>query len=192
MVRLFSILLLTTFLGCASSKQFSHQDIIKEKLDDSGKIILKKYTQLISHPAHNKLATITQEYDTFGRVTKEYGFNNPYFQSTKYLTEKIYQGTKVFIRNTFLWDNTDTSSDFTNYDNRFFEQVIYPDSIKSNKVVTISLISKNKDFFTGYFSETFPTSPTTATVKSYNFELDLRNIRFDQNRKLVLNDIRVK
>jgi len=60
MVRLFSILLLTTFIGCASSKQFSHQDIIEEKSDDSGRVILKKYRQLISHPAHNKLATITQ------------------------------------------------------------------------------------------------------------------------------------
>jgi hypothetical protein len=192
MVRLFSILLLTTFIGCASSKQFSHQDIIEEKSDDSGRVILKKYRQLISHPAHNKLATITQEYDTFGRVTKEYGFNNPYYQSAKYLTENIYQGTKVFIRTTFLWDNTDTSSDFKNYDKRFFEQVIYPDSVNINKVVTILMTSKNKDIFTGYFSETFPTSPTTATVKSYTFELDLRNIRFDQNRKLVLDDIKVR
>ena len=192
MVRLFSILILTAFLGCASSKQFSHQDIIQEKSDENGKLILKQYRQLISHPAHNKLATITQEYDSLGRVTKEYGFNNPYYQSTKYLTENIYQGTKVFIRNTFLWDIADTSADFSNYDERFFEQAIYPDSFKVNKVVTILMVSKNNDVYLGYFSETFPNSPTSAIVKSYNFELDLKNIKFDQYRKLVLNDIRVK
>lgn len=192
MIRLFAILFLTAILGCTSTKKLTHQDIIKEKVDASGKLILKQYRQLISHPAHNKLATITQEYDTFGRVIREYGFNNPYFQNTKYLTENIYQGTKVFIRNTFLWEKTDTSSDFTDYDKRFFEQVIYPDSVNNNKVVTISMISKNQDTFSGYFSETFPTSPTKATVKSYYFELNLNNIGFDQNRKLILDDIRVK
>jgi len=192
MVRLFSILLLTTILGCASSKEFSHLDIIEEKSDENGRVIFKKYRQLISHPAHNKLATITQEYDTLGRVIKEYGFNNPYYQSTKYLTETVYHGTKIFVRNKFLWDNTDTSSDFENYDKRFFAQSIRPDSVSENKVINISMVSRNYDIYFGFFSETFPTSPTSATIKSYNFELAIKSIRFDQNRKLILEDIRVK
>lgn len=183
---------MTIILGCASSKQFNHQDIIEEKSDENGRVIFKKYRQLISHPAHNKLATITQEYDTLGRVTKEYGFNNPYHQSTKYLTEIVYQGTKVLTRNTFLWDKADTSDNFKNYNERFFGQAIYPDSLRQNKVINISMVSKKNDLYLGYFSETFPNSRTSATVKSYNFELDLKNIRFDQDRKLILDNIKIR
>ena len=59
--------------SCVAYKKYSHQDIIEQRADSSGRIILKKYRQLISSPSHDKVATITQEYDAFGRVTKEYG-----------------------------------------------------------------------------------------------------------------------
>ena len=192
MLRLYPISLLAIILGCASSKQFSNQEIIEEKSDANGRLVFKKYRQLISHPAYNKLATITQEYDTLGRVIKEYGFNNPYHQSTKYLTEIVYQGTKVLTTNTFIWDKADTSDNFKNYNERFFRQTIYPDSLRQNKNINISMVSKINDIFLGYFSETFPNSPTSATVKSYNFQLHLKNIQFDQDRKLILDSIKIR
>src|SRR6188508_2074525 len=103
MLRITIIFSLFVVTGCIVSKKYQHQDIIEQQTDVKGRIKLKKYRQLISWPSGDGIATITQEYDSLGRVIKEYGYNNPSYPSKQYLMENIYKGSDRYIFNRFLW-----------------------------------------------------------------------------------------
>ncbi len=51
--------------------------------------MLKKYKQFISWPGGDGLATITQEYDSLGRVIKEYGYNNSGYPAKQSVDRKL-------------------------------------------------------------------------------------------------------
>ena len=178
-----------TIATCISYKKYQQQEIIREKKDDSGRLIMKKYRQLISWPSHDNVATITQEYDTLGRVVKEYGFNHPAFYDKKYLVEKVYQNSSLFLTNKFIWWKTDSTDNFSNYDNKLFEETIFPDSTNPAKKIFISMTEKVEGIFSGYFEETFPTSTNSWTSNAFTFELHEKDISFDKQRRLVLDSI---
>ncbi len=192
--RIFIFLVLLA--GCTSSKKFNRQEIIEQKTDAQGRIISKTYRQWISHPAHDKLATITQIYDTAGRVIKEYGFNNPYTYDNNYLLETIYNGNRVYISNEFVWNKTTLKDPSFIYNTNgidssieMFRQNIFPDSTQMNKEITISLSAKGNSLYEGHFIESVPLTTTAVTGKMYSFEVRRENISFDSERKLILVNI---
>lgn len=171
--------------ACASYKKYNQQEILNQELNRDGKIVTKTFRKWISHPAGDRLATITQEYDSIGRVIKECGYNNPYHRNQKYLVERLYQGSQVYVLNKYLWPTEDTTNDFSNHDKRLNEEFIYPDSLNKNKSITITLWSVNADTLNGRFEETFPNSGSSWTIKSFEFRVHENDLRFDEERKLI-------
>lgn len=191
-----AILFLVLLAGCASSEKFSRQEIIEQKTDDRGHIISKTYRQWISHPAHDKRATITEIYDTAGRVIREYGFDNPYYYSRNYLVENIYLGNHIYIRNEFIGNKTaGKNPSFIYHTNtldssvEMFRQNIYPDSTRKNKEISISLSLKEKSLYSGLFTETFPLTENSLTSKIYSFEIMRENISFGPGGELAMANI---
>lgn len=187
--RIIFLLLLLFPAACISYKKYQQQEVLSQKLDANGKLTAKTFRQWISHPAGDRLATITQEFDSLGRVRTEYGFNNPYYSSQKYLVEKLYRGSQVYVLNKYLWSKEDTTGDFSNYDKQLYEEFIYPDSLNRHKSITISLWPKNADTLNGYFNETFPVSTNSWENKSYSFVLTKHHLALDTERKLILTHI---
>src|SRR5882724_9633555 len=101
MFRLFFVIVVASLIGCVNYRRYQKKEIIEERTDAKGRLVLKKFKQLISSPSHDKITTITEEYYTIGRVIREYGIDNPYFYDQKYLTERIYRGTQVYVFNKF-------------------------------------------------------------------------------------------
>ncbi len=182
--------------SCIAYKKYTRQEIIAQNINSQGKITSKKFRQWISSPGGDKLATMTQEFDTIGRVIKVYGFDNPYTYSKNYLVETIYQGTRVYLRNKFIWrqstlKDTAFKFDYNKFDSslEMFSQNIYPDSTKKHKEISISLSTKENGIYYGQFEETFPDSQISWTTNLFSFELDQNKVAFDKNRKLILTEI---
>jgi hypothetical protein len=182
------LLLLFFTTACVSYKKYNQQEILNQKLDDDGRVVTKTFRHWISHPAGDRLATMTQEYDSIGRVIKECGFNNPFHYNQKYLEERLYRGRQVYVLNKYLWPKGDTTNDFSNYDKQLNEEFIYPDSLIRNKSITITLWPINADTLNGYFEETFPNSVNSWTSKSFEFKIHKNDLRFDDERKLVITN----
>jgi hypothetical protein len=199
MTRLTIYILLIALTGCVAYRKYEQQDILEQKRDSKGRLTLKKYRQWISNPSHNKLATITQEFDTLGRVIKEYGLDNPYTYDKNYLIEILYRGSYVYVRNKYIWKQStfaDTAFkyDYSKFDGtlEMFSQNIYPDTSLSHKQIIISLSVKPQSLYYGQFTETFPDKNNSWTSDLFDFEIEAKDIRFDSSRKLILNSIRRK
>jgi hypothetical protein len=189
MLKIFLIIILATFASCVAYKKYGRQDVIEQRNDSEGKIVLKKYRQLISSPGEDRIATITQEYDSLGRVIKEYGFDNPNFYNSKYLVEKVYRGTKEYVVNQFVWQKNDTAQNFNKHNIMMLEEFIFPEGTDSHKQIFISLFSKEGNIYFGQFDETSPISSNSWAHKSYGFELNKRNLSFDNDKKLILDSV---
>ena len=184
------LLLVFFTTACVAYKKYSQQEILYQKLDHEGRVVTKTFRQWISHPAGDRLATMTQDYDSMGRVVKECGFNNPYHYNQKYLEERLYRGNQLFVLNKYLWPKADTTNDFSRYDKQLNEEFIYPDSLNKNKSITITLRPMNGDTLIGHFNETFPISANSWTSKSFSFNIHKNDIKFDGERKLIIDNLK--
>lgn len=190
-MKKFNYVFLVFFMtACVSYKEYNRQEILNQKLDFDGRVVAKTFRQLISHPAGDRLATMTQEYDSIGRVVKEYGFNNPYHYNQKYLEERLYRGNQLYVLNKYLWPKGDTTNDFSKYDKQLNEEFIYPDTLNKKKSITISLWPVKGDTLVGNFDETFPISANSWTSKSFSFKIHKNDIEFDGERKLITANLK--
>jgi hypothetical protein len=190
-VKKYNYLLLAFFTtACVSYKKYNQQEILNQKLDFDGRVVTKTFRQWISHPDGDRLATTTQEFDSVGRLVKEYGFNNPYHYNAKYLEERLYSGSQVYVLNKYLWPKGDTTNNFSNYDKQLHEEFIYPDSLNRKKSVTITLWPINGDTLVAHFEETFPISANSWTSKSFSFKVHKNDIKFDGERKLITANLK--
>lgn len=190
MLRITTIFSLLVITGCIVSKKYQHQDIIEQQTDVKGRIKLKKYRQLISWPSGDGIATITQEYDSLGRVIKEYGYNNPSHPSKQYLIENIYKGSDRYIFNRFLWSEIDSNAFFTDYNKNLDIQWIFLDTATFKKEIIITILSKDSEKFIAKYKETSPISSNSWTSDTYEFELQWTDLKFDTDRRLVLDKIK--
>lgn len=179
------LLLVFFTTACVSYKKYNHHEILDQKLNHDGRVVTKTFRQWISHPAGDRLATMTQEYDSMGRVVKECGFNNPYHYNQKYLEERLYRGDQLYVVNRYLWPKENTTNDFSGYDKQLNEEFIYPDSLNKKKSITITLWPINGDTLVGHVNETFPISANSWTSKSFSFKIHKNDIEFDSERKLI-------
>ena len=199
MFKNFIIFFLFTITSCVAYKKYKRQEIIEQNINSQGKVTSKKFRQWISNPAGDRLATLTQEFDTFGRVIKEYGFDNPYTDKKNYFVETFYQGTHIYLQNKYIWRQSTLKDpafkfNYNTFDSslEMFSQNIYPDSTKKHKEIRISLYAKGNGIYYGQFEETFPNTEASWTSNLFSFEIDEKKIAFDANRKLILTEIRKK
>jgi hypothetical protein len=101
-VRVIFYFLLVILPACVSYKKYRQEEIIEEKRDPAGRLVFKKYCKLTSNPSHDKLATITEEYDSLGRVIKSYGFDHPFFNDKNYLVENVYHDLHLYLSNKYI------------------------------------------------------------------------------------------
>ena len=135
MLKICLIITITIFASCVAYKKYKRQEVIEQRTNSEGKIILKKYRQLIISPGEKKVATITQEYDSLGRVIKEYGFDNPNTYDKKYFIQRTYRGSHIYLINKVIWETNDSTFDYLSFDSKLFnqnisdfEEHIYPDT----------------------------------------------------------------
>jgi hypothetical protein len=199
MLRLATIFILIIFIGCVAYKKYSRQDILEQKFDTNGRLVFKKYRQLMSNPSGDKLATIKDEFDTLGRIIKSSGFDDPYTYNKKFFIQKTYIGTHLYLINKIIWNKNDSLMGLTDFESRLFnddvylfEENIYPDSSSRLKKIRISLSPEGNAIYYGQYEETFPDSQHSLTTKYYDFTINETNIRFSKDSKLVLDSISKK
>ena len=191
---LFCTALLLLSAGCGfRAERPVHRDKVEVGTDAKGRIVYKKFDQLIDDYSGRGLASITQYFDTAGRLVSEFGTDHPRL-GKQYLYE-IFYGDKMRVVNYFRWPRIDSSRLDVIPPAAFEEQKIYIDTASLIKLIRITKISADGKTFTGRYFETFPAragfAMSTARIRSYTFKMPVRNFVFDDKTRLVLKDIMV-
>lgn len=193
-LRLFYAPLIVLLAGCGfRSERPVHRDKVEVGTDAKGRLVYKKFDQLIDDYSGRGLATITQCFDTAGRLVSELGTDHPRL-GKQYLYE-IFYGDNLRVVNYFRWPRIDSSQLDLIPPAAFQEQKIYIDTASLLKLIRITKISADGKAFVGRYFETFPsrkaTMGSTARIRSYTFRMPIRNFIFDDKTRLILKDLTV-
>lgn len=192
--RLFWAAAIVLSAGCGfRSERPVHRDKIEVGTDAKGRVVYKKFDQLIDDYSGRGLATVTQYFDTTGRLLSEFGTDHPRL-GKQYLYE-IFYGDKMKVVNYFRWPRIDSSTLDVIPPAAFEEQKIYIDTASLLKLIRITKISSDHKTFVGRYFETFPAKSTSTVpvvrIRSYVFKMPVRNFIFDDKTRLVLKDLTV-
>src|SRR4249919_1160399 len=119
MFRILIVLLLILQSNCTVNKPYGKEYILEIKKNKNGVTIFKKIKQFFITESGEKYHVITnKEFDSLGRIIKEYGFNNSgrgqkgVYQvdpNAKYLTEYFYKGSHWLLKTTYVWPSNSDS-----------------------------------------------------------------------------------
>ncbi len=187
---LFSALIVVSS-GCGfHNERPVHRDKTEVGTDAKGRIVYKKFEQLIDDYSGRSLATIIQQFGTAGRLVSEFGTDHPRL-GKQYLYE-IFYGDKMRVINYFRWPKIDSVEPRIISPTFFVEQNIVIDTASLAKQIIITKISSDSKTFAGRYLETFPslkyTSIRDMRYRSYTFRIPLQNFVFDDKTRLILKD----
>ena len=182
-----------SFCGCGfQAEKPAHRDLVQLRKDSRGRIIYRKFDQLIDNYNGSSLATITQYFDTLGRLVSEFGTDHPKY-GKQYLYEIFYRDS-IKVVNYFRWPYIDTSNlDFIP-PSAFVEQKIQIDSATFLKTIIVTKVGIDKNVFVGKYFENFPSKRERdgyVPYLAYTFNMPLRNFIFDEATRLHLKEITI-
>jgi hypothetical protein len=192
------ILMVTVFvtaLCCGIRKELPNQiGKVEIRNDEKGRVIYRRFDQVIEHNHRRYVATITQEFDSAGRVTVEYGTDHPRLGKQYFLDVFYAADMKFRVVNYFRWaEEQDTASLNVLPLSAFVEQKIVIDTAGFLKTIIIKKLKNVKGSFIGLYTEEGPLpAPEFAGPSnyyhSYRFKLPLQDLRFDSEKRLVLKN----
>ena len=172
---------LTLFCGCLPSKMHLREDVLRYQYDGNGQLTATTFRKVVYFEGKSRLATITHEFDTNGRVVVEYGFNHPE-HGDKYML-RYFAGNDQFVSNLFVWPKTQTDSSFVDYTEYLAKETVR--TLGTHEVDEFTLYSLSDTTRKVVYRKYVQNASVTSDIKKATFRLNRKDIQFDAGGKLI-------
>lgn len=181
------------FCRCGWQKERpAHRVRLEQRVDANGRLVYRTFEQVIEHNGRNYVANISQEFDTAGRLTVEYGTGHPRL-GKHYFYDVAYTATTTVV-SYFSWENEGEATRDTLPLLAFREQRVWFDTLGRLQAYTVTRVPGDSQWLVVEVSEPLPDSKIEFRFGRLDFvrkrvmKIPLRFVRFDANRRLRLED----
>jgi hypothetical protein len=199
MPKLLIFWLVYVLASCASIK-YNNESVL-EKITNSNGIVTYEKVKRKYHSRGGKSYDIIifRNFDSIGRITQEYGFENwgqgdhiipTTGTNNKYLVEYRYKRYHCYLITTFVWP-TKEDSNFVIQPQFLVAQRYTPDSIhRTNNSFEISIFRWTDSILSGQFSRRILNPPREFEYSHlFNFEIKKSAMEFNENGTLKMDSM---